>query len=515
MPLTLFECCTGRFGSLANFAGRTAVNTGNSQLGKISEVTASGIAIPLASNLTYRPFGGPLGLTNGSGGVVNNEAGECDCVTVSNPGQPRERVYGYDANRNLTSITGTNTPWYSQAFEYDELNRLIGAAGRYGEISYNYDDVGNRLTRGINGTVETYTYAVGTNGIKEVTGGENPKTFTYDDNGNIISDGTLTFIYDARNQIKEVKKGEVSVATYTYNGLGQRVKKVVGDLTTVYHYDLEGKLIAESKVEGTVTNEYLYMGKIRVAMVEVATEGEALYHYLNERLGNPEILTDATGTVVWEAWYEPFGEAHIHPSSSVVNNHRFPGQYYDQETGFHYNYHRYYDPTTGRYLTPDPIGLEGGINLYNYVQNNPTTLIDPFGLKEFEMVIWIGGSVGYVIVGGGVYDVTIRDLETGETSLYTMKVFGLGVGLPSLRGSSRPIRFEVEDPCATAASFEGYGYVGGISVEPIAGFKVGGGIKIPQGPFIPTPMIAPERGGFDIGVSHNIMHWSRSSGGGL
>jgi RHS repeat-associated protein len=322
-------------------------------------------------------------LTNGFGGTVNNVAGECDCLTISNPGQPRERTYGYDANRNLTSITGTNTPWYSQTFEYDQLNRLTSAAGRYGTISYTYDDVGNRHTRDTNETVENYTYFTGTNRLQQVTGGQNPRTFAYDSNGNITGDGTLNFIYDQNNQLIEVEQGANSIAEYAYNGLGQRVIKQAGANTTVYHYDLDGQLIAESLLDGTMTREYLYMGKVRVAMVDVAG-GNALYHYLNDRLGTPEILTDATGTVAWEAWYEPFGEAHIHPSSSVVNNIRLPGQYYDSETGLHYNYFRYYDPRTGRYLTPDPIGLRGGANLYLYASVNPTNMLDPLGLFTLE-----------------------------------------------------------------------------------------------------------------------------------
>jgi RHS repeat-associated protein len=84
--------------------------------------------------------------------------------------------------------------------------------------------------------------------------------------------------------------------------------------------------------------------------------------------------------VVWEAGYTPFGKAGIF-TADIENNLRFPGQYYDKETGLHYNYHRYYDPDTGRYLTPDPIGLKGGINLYAYVDGNPVNWIDPLGLE--------------------------------------------------------------------------------------------------------------------------------------
>ena len=97
-------------------------------------------------------------------------------------------------------------------------------------------------------------------------------------------------------------------------------------------------------------------------------------------------MTDSGNNVVWEGVYKPFGEADVNPNSTVVNNFRFPGQYYDQETGLHYNYHRYYDPKVGRYLTPDPIGLDGGINLFTYVEDNPINEIDPFGLSKWYPV---------------------------------------------------------------------------------------------------------------------------------
>jgi RHS repeat-associated protein len=72
-------------------------------------------------------------------------------------------------------------------------------------------------------------------------------------------------------------------------------------------------------------------------------------------------MTNESGSVVWSAAYTPFGKAEVDGSSTQTNNFRFPGQYYDAESGLHYNWHRYYDPKTGRYLTADPIGLDGGL----------------------------------------------------------------------------------------------------------------------------------------------------------
>jgi RHS repeat-associated protein len=92
-------------------------------------------------------------------------------------------------------------------------------------------------------------------------------------------------------------------------------------------------------------------------------------------------MTDVNQAVVWRADYEPFGQAAVTVQTVVNNPLRLPGQYYDAETGLHYNYFRDYDPMTGRYLQSDPIGLAGGLNTYAYVGGNPVASVDPQGLE--------------------------------------------------------------------------------------------------------------------------------------
>jgi len=103
----------------------------------------------------------------------------------------------------------------------------------------------------------------------------------------------------------------------------------------------------------------------------------------------------------------------------------YAGQYYDAETGLHYNYHRYYDPILGRYLRADPIGLAGGINPYTYVQNNPVNFIDPYGLD------WSSGaalSVSKVAAGGGVYGINSQSFSNGRQEVWH-DYSGMGDGL--------------------------------------------------------------------------------------
>ena len=327
---------------------------------------------------------------------VSNQSGESGSIEVANPGEQMERIYTYDNNRNLIDIHAPNVPWYNQSFTYDALNRLTDATGWYGTTGYTYDNVGNRLTRTVIGEIENYTYIGGSNKLDQIAGA-NPISFIYDANGNTtgIDDKTLT--YNQNNRLIRVEENSLVLGEYTYNGLGQRAIKEVNGVTTIFHYDLSGKLIAESQPDGTMTAEYLYMGKIRIARVDSGTGN--IYYYLNDRLGSPQIMTDDTGTIVWEATYKPFGETTVNPKSTIVNNFRFPGQYYDEETGFHYNYYRYYDPRSGRYLRADP-SLTSNLDsdvfflLYSqrqtpqwaspfiYVGNNPVNFTDPMGLSK-------------------------------------------------------------------------------------------------------------------------------------
>ena len=152
--------------------------------------------------------------------------------------------------------------------------------------------------------------------------------------------------------------------------------------TRIFHYDQIGHLIAETNQSGQMLAELVYLGDQLLAMIK---PGESAYYFHNDHLGTPQVLMDDTQTIAWKAVYTPFGEA-VASIQTVENPFRFPGQYYDSETGLHYNYFRYYNPQTGRYITPDPIGLEGGINLFAYVANNPPNFLDPFGLIECKVL---------------------------------------------------------------------------------------------------------------------------------
>jgi RHS repeat-associated protein len=211
---------------------------------------------------------------------------------------------------------------------------------------------------------------------------------------------------------------------------------MVNGVAVIFHYDIFGNLIAESSLNGIITKEYIYLDSQPLAMI-TSTNGESIFFYHNDHLGTPKVMTDLPGNVVWKANHAPFGKAEI-IINTIENNLRFPGQYYDGETGLHYNWHRYYDPTTGRYLTPDPIGLAGGINPFVYSYNNPVNFTDPLGLFWFRQDWQKKGVVGRrdtIVPPGGLISESMEKFQPGgytfgEIHDFFVELTRDGLGIP-------------------------------------------------------------------------------------
>jgi YD repeat-containing protein len=127
----------------------------------------------------------------------------------------------------------------------------------------------------------TYSYQSGTNKLTHIESTP-PIDFGYDANANITSETGWTYVYDLSNQLYRVYQGTNLVAEYVHNGAGQRIKKVVGGTTKIFHYDLWGHLIAETDQSGQMISEYVYLGDQLLAMIR---PGENVYYFHNDHLG--------------------------------------------------------------------------------------------------------------------------------------------------------------------------------------------------------------------------------------
>jgi RHS repeat-associated protein len=194
----------------------------------------------------------------------------------------------------------------------------------------------------------------------------------------------------------------LQAAAYSYNGLGQRVTKTMGEVTTVFVYDLDGYLISELDDQSRPLRQHIRLNRVPIAQVTTADdESEAIHYVHTDHLGSPRVLTDQGGNTRWEREETPFGST-VAAYEEITYNLRFPGQYGDRETGLNYNYFRYYRPDLGNYSRPDPIGLPGGLNQYGYALANPVTYHDPYGLYciSEESIASLAGALSGSVAGG-------------------------------------------------------------------------------------------------------------------
>jgi len=396
-------------------------------VGRVKTVTwkanATSSATTLVSNATYYPFGPLNVLTFGNGRTLTKTYDQDYAIDgiASSISTGLQLDFGVDVMGNVQAASvpasgggsslivpsgGTATV---HLYSYDPLYHLTQASIQLTtgfQEAYTYNKTGDRLSSALNNATPTpYTYTAGTHHLASV--GSTART--YDANGNTKTGiaATMTFGYDDKNRLATATNAFVT-ATYTTNGRGERVRKVVtgvNPVTADYSYDEGGQLLGEYSATGTAQAEYIYLDSTPIAVAK----GTALAYVETDHLGTPRQVVDpATNNAMWtwDGLASAFGVNAPNQSPSggaaYTFNLRFPGQYYDAETGLNYNYFRDYEPATGRYIESDPISLRGGISTYAYASSRPLSRRDKRGLLSYSP--GLGGS-------------TTQSLQDGEQKL--------------------------------------------------------------------------------------------------
>ena len=222
--------------------------------------------------------------------------------------------------------------------------------------------------------------------------------------------------YNAAGRLSEIRDSADGLTVqYRYDPFGRRIAKTVtqgATSRTTYYINGESALMAEADEEGRITRAYGFNPHTQQSRTNEEDEDEqegslwstdpiwqadlngktslkeASYHYLvTDHLGTPVLALNKAGETTWKANYEAFGKTRINPASTAQINLRLPGQYFDAETGLHQNWNRDYAPGIGRYVQADPIGLAGGLNVYQYAYGNPLVYYDSLGLICFNFDI--------------------------------------------------------------------------------------------------------------------------------
>lgn len=303
--------------------------------------------------------------------------------------------YGYDnANRLINVTQGSSTV----SLAYDDANRLTSRTLPNGVVATAGYDSGNELTslRYTMGptVLDSMTYGYDTGGRRDSfvssltqsvlpaavsAGTYNPAdallTYasitapTYDNNGNLTSDGTNTYTWNARNQLVGISGG--MSAAFAYDALGRRTSRMVAASTTTFLHERDN-LVQE--ISGA--NKASYLTGPGLDQVFSRTDSSGTMSYLRDGLGSILGLTNASGSLTTQYAYDPYGNTTTTGTPSP-NTLQYAGR--ENDGTLYYNRARYYSPGLGRFLSQDPIGFGGGINLYAYVGGNPIQFIDPSG----------------------------------------------------------------------------------------------------------------------------------------
>ena len=300
--------------------------------------------------------------------------------------------YAYDALNRPTSRN-------ADTFGYNDRSEVTSATIGGNYETHEYDSIGNSIIASMNGTTNTYS----ANNLNQYTSilraSAPPHEPTYDLDGNLLSDGVLSFTYDAANRLKTVSTNGIQILANFYDAKSRRVKKVTSEATTTFFYD-DWNLIEErvAYTNGTTSTIRYFWGKdisgdlqdaggvgglLYITVSNSSTPNSStqqLYIPCYDNNGNITRYLDANGNTVAQYTYDAFGNI-ISKSGPLADffRHRFSTKYYDAETRLYYYGYRFYHTSLMRWLNRDPIEEDGGANLYVYCRNNVLTLTDILG----------------------------------------------------------------------------------------------------------------------------------------
>ena len=326
------------------------------------------------------------------------------------------RRYQYDTTGNLIRTDEQTNG--SRDYTYDALGRITQSEDEH----YRYDPAHN-LTDGSR---------IGGNRLTQYQG----TSYRYDPLGNLIekqqNDGEIQhYRYNADNQLTEAeihKPGESPVQyRYRYDPMGRRIAKVHPDGSEIQYLWDGSRLLQEYRKDRTYTYVYTedrnYEPLAQITTYNGSDKAREILYYHNDQIGIPREMTDGEGNIVWGGDYSGWGKLTREErlKSDIYQPIRLQNQHYDEETGLHYNFFRYYDPEIGRFTQQDPIKLLGGKNLYA-VAWNAISYIDPLGLSSNDYVDEFGDYYGFTAA-------TIKgeasSIQILKSTLDDMKTFNL------------------------------------------------------------------------------------------
>jgi RHS repeat-associated protein len=331
---------SGWFYSFKTFLGKTAAST----IGAIIPST------PIASGIKVSPLNGLEAFTLGNGLIVNRKFDSAGRLTELNNEGVGKTTYKFEVGPRVRGIEATDS----------QLSTKHGMQ----KVAFNYSSFGELNS----------TFVV------------------LDDQKNSAQHAPNKYSFNVQNQLKEIRNGMTGapIANYRYNASHQRVRKVVfGEPSKAkerFYLWQANKIAAEVDHDGNIVSQYVYLNDGAKAQPIAQLYASEIFYVHNEHRGAPAAMTDADKKIVWKANSNINGFASVEKSVPGVElNLRLPGQYFDVESNLHDNFHRTYNPSTGRYLQADPLGYPDGPDSYVYASGDPVNRVDPLGLYDIDV----------------------------------------------------------------------------------------------------------------------------------